>query len=460
MDYPLFRTHFRKNFSLAYPVMLSHFGQMMVGVADSVMVGRIGAVPLAAASLGNSVFVIFLVFGIGISFAITPLTAQSDGGGNRAKIREILRHGALVSFITGLVLFAVMYSGRNLILYMNQPEDVAALAIPYFTVIGASIIPFMIFQAFRQWAEGLGYTRQAMVITVAANLVNIGLNYVLIYGKLGFAPMGLFGAGLATLISRVFMAVLMLGFVLGDRRFTVYRPMLSALRLEFPMLRRLLSLGFPMALQLIFEVTSFSIAAIMVGWLGATQLAAHQIAINLASITYMVALGISTAATIRVGNHLGRKEYRSMRELVFTAYLMALAFMSITGLLFIFGRNFLPLMYIEDVSVHGTAAVLLIVAGLFQLSDGAQVVGLGALRGMSDVRTPTLITLVAYWLLGLPVGYVLGFPLGMGALGIWIGLLGGLTAAAVLLFRRFDALTRKLLDEQGAEIKTAADPAS
>ena len=444
-----FAEHFRKNLQLAYPVMLSHFGQMMVGVADSVMVGRLGAVPLAAASLANSVFVIFLVFGIGVSFAMTPLTAQADGAGQRERIPGILRHGVVVNTAAGILLFALMYFNRNLIAHMNQPPDVVNMALPYFAVIAASLLPFMVFQSFRQWAEGLGYTRQSMAITVAANLLNIILNYILIFGKLGFAPMGLYGAGIATLISRMVMAILMIAFVLADKRFAIYRPIMKRTQVDYSLLRRLLFLGFPMALQLIFEVTSFSLAAIMIGWLGATQLAAHQIAINLASISYMVALGISMAATIRVGNHLGKKDYGNMRELVHTAFIMAVLFMSSMGILFIFGRNYLPLLYIDDESVRRVAASLLIVAGLFQLSDGVQVVSLGALRGMSDVRIPTVITLIAYWCVGLPLGYLLGFISGMGALGVWIGLLAGLTIAAILLYRRFELSSRSLKPDGG-----------
>ena len=460
MTAAVFTEHFRKNLQLAYPVMLSHFGQMMVGVADSVMVGRLGAAPLAAASLANSVFVIFLVFGIGMSFAITPLTAQADGAGQRDRIPGILRHGVALNTAAGILLFALMYFNRNLIGHMKQPSDVVVMALPYFAVIAASILPFMVFQSFRQWAEGLGYTRQSMAITVAANLLNILLNYILIFGKLGFAPMGLYGAGIATLISRVVMAIFMIAFVLADKRFMIYRPVLKMTQLDYSLLRKLLFLGFPMALQLIFEVTSFSLAAIMIGWLGTTQLAAHQIAINLASITYMAALGISTAATIRVGNHLGKKDYVNMRDLVHTAFIMAILFMGIMGLLFIFGRNYLPLLYIDDESVRRVASSLLIIAGLFQLSDGVQVVGLGALRGMSDVRIPTLITLIAYWLVGLPLGYVLGFVSGMGAQGVWIGLLAGLTMAAILLYRRFGLSSRSLLPDGGEGPKTAAGPAS
>jgi multidrug resistance protein, MATE family len=440
-----FKKHFRINLRLAYPVMLSHLGQMSVQVADNMMVGRIGKEPLAASSFANSIFVVFLVMGLGMSFAITPQTAQADGENDTPKLTAILKHGILVNGLFGLLLSMVLFFGDEVMWYFSQPEIVVQLAIPYLKVIALSLIPFMVFQAFRQFAEGLGFTKQAMYITIVANLLNVFLNYIFIFGKLGFEPMGLFGAGLATLISRIVMAILMAAFVYLNHRFAVYWKEFTFGNFSLDLVIKNLKLGIPMAFQLIFEVTTFSIAAIMIGWLGTVPLAAHQIAINMASISYMVALGISTAAMIRVGNQLGKKDYHTMRNAVMTSFIMAIGLMSVAALAFIFGRNFLPTLYIEDPEVIKQASVLLIVAGLFQLSDGVQVIGLGALRGMSDVKTPTIITLIAYWAIGLPLGYVLGFTFGLDALGVWYGLLAGLSIAAVLLFIRFNTQSKKLL---------------
>ncbi len=425
--------------------MLSHLGQMSVQVADNMMVGRIGKEPLAGSSFANSIFVVFLVMGIGMSFAITPQTAQADGENDTPKLTAILKHGILVNGLFGLLLSSVLFFGDEVMWYFSQPEIVVQLAIPYLKVIALSLIPFMVFQAFRQFAEGLGFTKQAMYITIVANLLNVFLNYIFIFGKLGFEPMGLFGAGLATLISRIVMAILMAAFVYLNHRFAVYWKEFTFGNFSLDLVIKNLRLGIPMAFQLIFEVTTFSIAAIMIGWLGTVPLAAHQIAINMASISYMVALGISTAAMIRVGNQLGKKDYHTMRNAVMTSFIMAIGLMSVAALAFIFGRNFLPTLYIEDPEVIKQASVLLIVAGLFQLSDGVQVIGLGALRGMSDVKTPTIITLIAYWAIGLPLGYVLGFTFGLNALGVWYGLLAGLSIAAVLLFIRFNTQSKKLL---------------
>ena len=443
-----FKAHFRKNLSLAYPVMLSHLGQVTVQVADSMMVGRIGKEPLAAVSFANSIFVIFLVMGIGMSYAITPQTAQADGEKNIPKLTEILKHGLLINVVFGLCLLLAICSGEQFLWYFNQPEIVVELSIPYLRIISLSLLPFMVYQAFRQFAEGLGFTKQSMYITISGNILNIILNYIFIFGKFGLEPMGLYGAGLATFVARTGMAISMVSFVYFNHRFKSYWQNFRFGNFSFALIRFNLSLGFPMAFQLIFEVSTFGLAAIMIGWMGTVPLAAHQIAINMASITYMVALGISAAATIRVGNQLGQKDYKTMRNAAMTCFIMAIGLMSVAAVLFIFGRNFFPILYIEDSQVIEQAAILMIVAGLFQLSDGIQVVALGALRGMSDVKIPTLITLIAYWIIGLPLGYVFGFTLGQGALGVWYGLLAGLTIAAVLLFIRFNNLSMKLQNQR------------
>ena len=253
------------------------------------------------------------------------------------------------------------------------------------------------------------------------------------------------GAGIATLISRIYMALAMILFVGYGRYFKPYWAHFSKKGIDKSIIRNILNIGLPSGMQFIFEVGAFSLAAIMIGWLGASSLAAHQIAISLAAITYMMASGLATATTIRVGNQLGRKDYKSMRMVGFTGFYMSAIFMGLNALILIVGRHFFPSLYISEQEVIEIASSLLFIAAIFQLSDGIQVVGLGALRGMADVKIPTLITLISYWILALPLGYILGFLLSMGAFGIWIGLLAGLTIAAVLLYIRFDKLSHRRL---------------
>lgn len=428
----------KKTFLIAYPVMLSQFGQVMVGVVDSMMVGRLGSESLAAASLGNSIFVLFLTFGIGISMGITPMVSHADGEGNRKRILEILKHGVFNNTIAGIILFLILLLAARAFTHLNQSQEVVKLAVPYFKIIAFSLVPFMIFQAFRQFTEGLGLTKQAMVVTITGNVINIILNYILIFGKFGFPALGLIGAGWATFIARMIMAVLMAMYVLISPRLAVIRAYFGWGNLDVYLIKKLLNIGVPIGFQFIFEVGAFSLSAIMVGWLGAIALAAHQIAISLASITFMMASGIASATTIRVGNQHGKRDYGTLRKVGFASFVMVILFMSINGIIMILGRNFFPTLYIDEPAVISLASSLLIVAALFQVSDGMQVVGLGACRGLVDVKVPTVYTLIAYWVIGLPVGYFLGIQMNWGAKGIWWGLLLGLTAAAILMFRRFN----------------------
>lgn len=437
--------HFKKTLIIAYPVILSQLGHVLVGVFDNLMVGQIGKLPLAAASLANSVFFVFFMFGLGVSMGMTPLVAAADGENDSGKAGNVLKHGFYVNTLLGFILVAVLFLGAPVLRYLNQPEEVVALAIPYLWIIAASILPMMVFQSFRQFSEGLSFTKQAMYITILANMINIAGNYVLIYGKWGMPALGLNGAGWATLFSRILMAVLMALFVFNFSRFKNYLSSINWRIWEFDSVRKILNIGVPAGFQFIFEVGVFGAAGIMMGWFGTESLAAHQIALNLASITYMMASGIAAAGTVRVGNQLGKKDIQSLREAGFTAFGMAGIFMGVCAIIFIFGRNFLPSLYIEDASVIQMSASLLIVGALFQLSDGIQVVGAGVLRGISDAKIPTIICFIAYWVLGLPMSYVLGHYFGLGPLGIWYGLWIGLSVAAVLLFIRFHQQTKRLM---------------
>ena len=438
-----YKEHFAKNITLAFPVVLSQLGHIMVSVFDSLMVGQIGTLPLAAASLGNSIFMITLVFGLGVSYSITPLIAAADGRRNYTRISLLLLNGLVSNVLLGILLFIAGYFLSPYITLLDQPDAVVKLAVPYLNILFLSMVPLMVFQAFRQFAEGLSLTKQAMYISLVANSLNIVLNYILIYGKLGFEPMGLVGAGWATLISRVVMALMMGGYVVFAKRFEIFRKFLRLRHLSFLHIYRIFRLGLPISGQMIFEMGAFSFSAIMIGWLGAKQLAAHQIAINVASVTYMMASGIAAAATIRVGNQKGMGNIRGMRVAGLSSFAMGALFMLVSGLLMIAGNKLIPMLYIDDVEVIQIASTLLIIAALFQISDGVQVVGLGALRGLEDVRIPSLISLLAYWVIGLPVGYLLCFKLGFGVNGVWMGLLVGLSVAAVLLFLRFKALSNR-----------------
>jgi len=437
------KEHLKTNVNLAVPVMASQLGQVMVGVVDNIMVGQVGYIPLAGASLGNAIFYFFMTFGLGVSFAITPLVGFADGQGDKKHCGQVLRHGLVVNSVLGIILFAIVMIVANNLHLLGQEQAVVEQATPYIFVIAFSMIPFLVFQTFRQFSEGLSMTKVPMVVSVSMNILNVILNYILIYGKFGAPELGLLGAGIATLISRVVMAIVMIGYVLSNKRFQPYLSGLGIKNLDFRLIKDLLSIGIPAGLQFVFEIGAFSMAALMMGWIGAPTQAAHQIAINMASISYMTVSGLGAAAAIRVGNQLGKKDFKTMKNAAMTLIAMGTTFMAVFAIIFIVFKENLPLIYNDKPEVVSIASGLLIIAALFQLSDGVQVISLGALRGMKDVKIPTLITFFAYWVIALPLGYTLAFKYNYGANGIWIGLFLGLTIAGLWVFLRFLKLSNK-----------------
>ena len=442
-------THLKKHiistFQLAYPVIIGQLGIIMMGVVDSLMVGKLGAAPLAAASLGNSLAFIILIIGIGVSLAVTPLVAIAVGSNKFEDCGVYFRQSLLVNSVLSIIIAFAIYFGADLIHYFNQPLEVQYQAKYFMRIIGFSAIPLMTFQTYKQFIEGLSVMRPAMIIVLLANLINAFGNWVLVFGNLGLPALGLNGSGWATFASRVFMALALMGFVMNNKFFKKYDVSFHFKSINWPVIKKILSLGLPSGIQYFFEVGAFSFAVIMVGWLGTKQLAAHQIAINLASISFMAVLGISVAGSIRVGNAVGMKDISETRRAGFTASLLGASIMFVAGIIFILFRNFLPTLYVTDEVVISYASSLLIIAALFQLSDGTQAVGIGILRGLTDVKFPTAITFIAYWIVGLPIGYLLGFNYELGVQGVWIGLLFGLTTSAILLTLRFNSRSKHII---------------
>jgi len=439
------KRHILSTINLAYPVIIGQLGVIMMGVVDSLMVGRLGASPLAAAALGSSLTFIVIIIGLGLSMAVTPLVAIAVGAKEYEDCGIYFRQSLLINTIFSIIIAVLIFFVADLIKYFDQPVEVQVQAQSYMKIIGLSSIPLMLFQTYKQFIEGLSVMRPAMIITLLANIINAFANWVLIFGNLGFPALALDGAGWATFSSRVFMALAMIGFVMNNKFFKGYDVSFHFKSINWRIIKKILSLGLPSGLQYFFEVGAFSFAVVMVGWLGAKQQAAHQIAINLASISFMAVLGISAAGSIRVGNAVGQKDIQETRRAGFTASFLGASVMFFSGLIFIFFRNFLPTLYINDKEVISIASSLLIIAALFQLSDGFQAVGIGILRGLTDVKIPTAITFIAYWVVGLPVGYLLGFTFNLGVQGVWIGLLSGLTTSAILLTLRFNSRSKHII---------------
>jgi len=432
-----YKYHIKETIKLAYPVVIGQLGHMMLGVVDSLMVGRLGAVYLAAASLVNGLILLILVLGIGMSVALTPLVAIAKGSEKHDECGIILRQGLLVNLIFSFLLVIVIYFLADLVYYLDQPIEVAQYAESYLKILNISIIPFMLFQTYKQFSEGLSFTKPPMVILVVSNLVNAFGNWVLIFGNLGFPKMELDGAGYASLMTRIFMAIAIFLYIRNAKSFKEFDPSLKFKSINMPIIKKIVNLGIPGGFQMFFEVGGFSFAAIMVGWIGVNQLAAHQIALNLASITFMVGLGISISATIRIGNFLGKRDLAGIKKAGFTALFLVTLIMGSFGLLFLVFRNYLPTLYINDLEVIKIASSLIIIAAIFQIVDGLQVVGVGILRGLTDLKAPMVISFVAYWIIGLPVAYLLGFVFQFGVEGIWVSFIVGLSLAAIFFFLRF-----------------------
>jgi len=442
--YTKYKPHYQSNLKLAIPVVISQLGHTLVHTADSVIVGHFaGTIPLAAVSLVNSLFTLILVIGIGISYGITPLIAQENGKNNQEECGKLLFNGVVLSAITGIVLFLGLYFGTlSVIDHLGQTPEVVAQAKPFLTLLSISIIPLMFFMTFKQFAEGLGFTKQAMYISIWGNILNIVLGIIFVKGMFGIEPMGVKGVGLSTLIDRSFMAVVMAVYIFKSKHFKNYLKGFGKAYFTKVRSLKILKIGAPVALQYTFEISAFSGAAILMGTLGATQQAAHQVAINMASMTYMMASGLSAAAAIKTGNNFGKKDFAELRMSAMSSYHIVLIFMLFTATIFVLLNSYLPFLYTEDLSVIAIASQLLIIAGFFQLFDGTQVVGLGILRGMGDVNIPTIFTFIAYWIVGLPSAYYLGIIEGLGANGIWYGLTLGLLVSSGLLFLRFQVVSK------------------
>jgi MATE family multidrug resistance protein len=425
--------------------MLGQLGHVLVALADNLMVGQLGAAELAAVSLGNSLIFIALSLGIGFSFAITPLIAEADGANDIDAGRDYFQHGVIMCTLNGILLFFLLLLAKPILYALNQPPEVVALAIPYMEIVAFSLIPLMTFQAFKQFADGLSQTKYAMYATLVSNIVNIIFNYLLIYGFWIFPRLELEGAAIGTLISRFFM-LWFLWFILKRKtKFAQYFTTFKRDHLNKNVFKRLFALGFPTALQMFFEVAIFTATIFLAGILGTNPQAANQIALNLSSMTFMIAVGLGVTATIRVGNQKGMHNYKELRRIALSTFLLIFIIQSIFALMFILTKDILPTFYLDNVEVIVLASQLLIVSAIFQLSDGIQVVVLGALRGLQDVKVPTIICFIAYWIIGFPISYYFGKAEQLGSMGIWLGLLAGLTASAIMLYIRFNYLSKKLI---------------
>jgi len=429
-------------------------GHTLIAMVDNIMVGKLGSTELAAVSLGNSLIFVAMSLGIGFSTAITPIIAEGDAEKDDEKIRSTFHHGLFLCTILGIMLFLLLVVSKPIMELLHQPADVIALAKPYLDWVAFSLVPLIIYQGYKQFADGLSMTKYSMYAIVMANIVHVILNYCLIYGFWIFPKMGIIGAALGTVISRILMVIFMHVIMSRNEKLGKYFSGFTFTGLKKALLNKIINLGLPSAMQMLFEVVLFTAAIWLCGNIGKASQAANQIALSLASLTFMFAMGLSVVSMIRVSNQKGFQDYKNLIVVARSIFLLAIIIEIIFAVLFVAFHQILPhiflnmdneLQLLDNTEVILIASKLLLVAAVFQISDGIQVVVLGALRGLQDVKIPMYITFVAYWIIGFPISYYLGEYTSLKAVGVWLGLLAGLTAAAIFLYIRFHLLTKKLI---------------
>lgn len=442
---------FKYNFNLAMPVVLGMVGHTLVAVVDNIFVGKLGTTELAAVSLGNSFVFIGMSIGIGFSTAITPIIAEFDSKKDKEGGRTAFQNGLILCTILGFALFFMLLLAKPLLGFMKQDEDVVALARPFLDIVGFSLVPLVVFQAYKQFADGMSQTKYSMYATVIGNIINIVLNLVLVFGLWFFPKLGIVGSAIGTLVARIFMVIYMHYILSKNKKFKTFFADFGWQSFQKSVSRKIIKIGVPSSMQMFFEVALFTGAIWLCGSIGKISQAANQIALSLASLTFMFAMGLSVAAMIRVANHKGLDDYKKLNTVAHSIFLMTIMVEIVFALIFMLCNDFFPQFFVNKemalsakdiIEVLSISSKLLIVAAFFQISDGIQVVVLGALRGMQDVKIPMYLTFIAYWVVGFPISIYLGRYTSLKAEGVWIGLLSGLTAAAIMLYLRFRFLLK------------------
>ena len=424
--------YYKRVLNLAFPVILSQAGQIMVQLVDNAMVGHLGAEPLAGVSFANSVFFMLFVLGTGMSLGLTPLVGEMYSVSNYRKSAAYLQNSILFYGLMGIGIFLMAMIVRPFMWYMGQTPEVVAQAVPYFTYVAISVIPFMVFASFKQFLEGIGNTKVAMAIIITSNVVNIIFNWLLIYGHFGFPEMGAAGAGLSTLISRILTPILIIWYFYKRDSFYRYFTLFKKENFSWQTIRSLVRVGSPIALQMFMEGSAFALTGIMMGWVGTVEMAGNQVASVISNLAFMIILGIGSAVTICVSHAYGQRNWLEIRRYAGTAYRLGLIWNVITALVFISLRYIIPLLFTSDERVIDMAAHFLVFVAIFQISDGLQANSVAIMRGIQNVKPIMVISFISYILISLPLGYFLTFHTAVGASGLWIGLIVGLSVAAVL----------------------------
>ncbi len=432
-----------KTWRLSAPIIIGELTQMALGIIDNVMVGAISYKQLAAASLVNSVMNIPFVLGLGMTMAVSQTVSMAHGRRDSQQVSHFLYNGIWLSTIAGIIIAIVLITGRKAVYHLGQDPDVALLGEPYLQIMSWSIIPMMMFIGIKQFADGLERTRTAMILSFLALPLNIFINWLLVFGNWGFPRLELIGAGYGTLITRIFILLAFVAILMLNpfyKRYIAVRK--NQWVLKFHTIKELLHIGVPSSLQAAMESGAFAVSGIIIGTLGAVQLAAHQIALSCASFTFMVSWGLSQGGSIRISNAWGRNNWKEIGIIGKSTFVSGLIYGILGLVFFVVTRNILPKAFNDNATVISLASVLMLYAALFQVSDATQAIGVGLLRGIKDVKVPTMYIAIAYWAVGIPMGCLMALVFKMGAAGMWIGFLSGLTFSSVFLNRRFSKIIK------------------
>lgn len=429
--------YYKNNLKIALPIVLTQLGGAVVSLADNIMVGHVGTTELAAVSFSSSIYFLGHVLAIGAVMGITPLVGQVFVQKDKHNIKSYFYNGFLFSLIVAIALTGLLFSVYPFLDKMGQETEVVETCRPYYLITTFSLIPFLLFCHFKQFMEGLGNTKIAMIITIIANCINIFLNYLLIFGKWGFPKYGIIGAGIATFIARLLMPIMFIAIIRLKNQWWQYIKQFSIHLLSRQRLAKIAQIGIPIGGHMLLECSVWCLSAIMVGWLGEVPLAANQIALQVANTTFMIVIGIGNAATIRVSHRLGERKFKELKMAANAATHLCILNNAITTILIIAFSRQLPHIFTTDPTVIEAAIPLLILAGIFQIFDGIQCIGIGILRGLTDVRIPVIYAFITYIVINLPLGYLLAFPIQMGASGIWVAFSISLCMAAILYHVRW-----------------------
>lgn len=433
-----------KTWKLSAPIILGELTQLALGIIDSVMVGSISYKQLAAAALVNSVMNIPFVLGLGMTMAVSQTVSMANGRNDSQKVSHYLYNGFWLCTIAGFLIAILLTLSSNIIFHLGQDKEVALLSRPYLLVMSWSILPMMMFIGIKQFSDGLERTRTAMMLSLAALPANIFINWLLVYGNWGFPRMELVGAGYGTLITRVLILVIFIIVLVIHPFFNKYIAIRkNQWRLRMQTIKELLSIGIPSSLQAGMESGAFAVSGILIGTLGAVQLAAHQIALSCASFAFMVSWGLAQGGSIRISNARGKNNWNDIALIGKSTFRSGVVYGIFGAIAFVVFRNVLPKAFNENVAVVSLASVLMVYAAVFQVSDATQAIGVGLLRGIKDVKVPTVYIAIAYWVVGIPLGCLMAFTFNMGAAGMWIGFVSGLTFSSVSLNNRFSKIIQR-----------------